>query len=398
MTARFAPDAAIELDGQPIPSIMRSSMTDLGVQAGLDGADRVDLVLTNDRLRWTDDPGLRIGKGLSVALGYAPDPLVPVFDGEIIGIGANFPQSAAPSMTISAQDRRYKLQQGRKVRWFGIPIPTVGNFPLPDLATASIVALENFLVPIFDPVGLAIAVIIGGIEAVSSIADPGSAQKFIRKQANESDYDFLRRIAVQNGWDMYVDHSGVAGGHTLRFQSSLDRLDADVTLGWGRSLIDFSPRITTVGQIVTVVGFVWVPAIKMTFNVSVGWDWDRQSLTVRIYPGVVPVGGDGASNLIKEPLTPASAARKLVGEIVPRLNKRLTASGSCLGDPAIRVGGVLRIDGVGEQFGGHYRVASVEHRLDAAGFRTRFELRKEIWFGSIPAYDQGAIPIQVESI
>jgi len=398
MSDRFAPDAAIELDGAPIPTTMRACMTDVEVQGGMDGADRVDLILTNDQLRWTDYPRLRIGKTLRVSLGYAPEPLQTVFDGEITGLGATFPQSSAPAVTVSAQDRRYLLQRGRKVRWFGIPIPTVGNFPLPDLATAGLVTLENLMLPIFDPVGAALAVLIGGIEAVSSIADPGSAQKFIRKQANESDYDFLRRIAAENGWDMYVDHTGPIAGHALRFQSSLDHLDADVTLSWGRNLLDFAPRISTVGEILNVVGFVWVPAIKTTLNVQLGWDWDRQSLTVRIYPGLVPLGASGSSNLIKEPLTPASAARKLVAELIPKLNKRLTASGSCLGDPHIRVGGVLRIDGVGEQFGGHYRVLSVQHRLDASGFRTRFDLRKEIWFGSIPAYDQGAVPIRVRSV
>jgi hypothetical protein len=398
MNTRFAPDAAIELDGQPIPAAMRASVTDIEVQGGFDGADRVDLVLTNDHLRWTDHPGLRIGKELRVSLGYAPGPFQPVFGGEITGVGATFPQNAAPGVTISAQDRRHRLQDGRKVRWFGIPVPTIGNFPLPDIATAGLVTLENILVPIFDPVGAAIAVLIGGIEAISTISDPGSAQKFIRKQANESDYEFLRKIAAENGWDMYVDQTGPTGGHALRFQSSLDHLDADVTLSWGRDLLDFAPRISTVGEVLSVVGFVWVPEIKMTFNIQLGWDWDRQSLSVRIYPGAVPLGGAGSSNLIKEPLTPASAARKLVAELIPKLNKRLTASGSCLGDPAIRVGGVLRIEGVGEQFGGHYRVVSVQHRLDSAGFRTRFDLRKEIWFGSIPAFDQGAVPIRVASL
>ena len=42
---------------------------------------------------------------------------------------------------------------------------------------------------VLDPVGAALAVLLGGAEAVAAIADPGGAQKFIRKQADESDYD-----------------------------------------------------------------------------------------------------------------------------------------------------------------------------------------------------------------
>ena len=56
---------------------------------------------------------------------------------------------------------------------------------------------------------------------------------------------------------------------------------------------------------------------------------------------------------------------------------------------------MLRIEGVGEQFGGLYRVTSVTHTLDGGGFRTSFEVRKEIWFGSIPLPDQGAVPVRV---
>ena len=45
---------------------------------------------------------------------------------------------------------------------------------------------------------------------------------------------------------------------------------------------------------------------------------------------------------------------------------------------------ITRIEGVGEKFGGLYRVTSVTQSLDAGGWRTAFEVRKEIWFGSIP--------------
>jgi len=56
---------------------------------------------------------------------------------------------------------------------------------------------------------------------------------------------------------------------------------------------------------------------------------------------------------------------------------------------------VLRIEGVGEQFGGLYRVTSATHTIDQSGYRTQFETRKEIWFGSIPASEQGAVRVNV---
>lgn len=393
---RFIPDFRLQLGGAPVPAELRASVSSVTLVSGLDGADRVEITLVNDGLRWLDQSMFALDTPVALQLGYADTGTEQVFVGQIVGFGAAFPSGAAPTVTVTAQDARYRLAQGNKVRWFAIPIPSVGDFPLPDIATAPLVALENLLVPLIDPVGIALSVLLGGAEAVSSIADPGSAQKFIRKQANESDYDFLTKIAKENGWEMVIDHDGPLGGHKLHFFSPLGRLDADVDLAYGASLIEFTPRITNVGQIFSVSGYVWVPPIKMVFNITLGFDWDRMALTLAIYPGGIAFGPSTPSaDLIDDPLTLATAPRKLVSELIPKLNKRLTATGTTLGDPGIIAGKVLRITGVGVQFGGLWRVTEATHTLDSNGYRTHFELRKEVWFGSIPAPAQGAIPVRV---
>jgi hypothetical protein len=393
---RFIPDFRLQLGGAPVPAELRASISSLTLVSGLEGADRIEITLVNDGLRWLDQAMFALDTTVALQLGYADTGTQQVFVGQIVGFGAAFPSGAAPTVTVTAQDARYRLAQGNKVRWFAIPIPSVGDFPLPDVATAPLVALENLLVPLIDPVGAALSVLLGGTEAVSSIADPGSAQKFIRKQANESDYDFLTKIAKENGWEMVIDHDGPLGGHKLHFFSPLGRLDADVDLAYGASLIEFTPRITNVGQIFSVSGYVWVPPIKMVFNITLGFDWDRMALTLAIYPGGIAFGPSTPSaDLIDDPLTLATAPRKLVSELIPKLNKRLTATGTTLGDPGIIAGKVLRITGVGVQFGGLWRVTEATHTLDSGGYRTHFELRKEIWFGSIPLPAQGAIPVRV---
>ena len=393
--AQFAPDFALKLDGQPIPAELRGSIQAVRCHTGYEGLDEVEVTITNDGLRWLDNRQFKLDTPLTLSVGYAPSPLTQVFDGEVVARGASFPSGGAPTFTVTAHDRRHKMSEGKKVRWFAIPLPFLGNLPLPDIATASIVTLENLMVPIFDPVGAALSIILGGVDTIVAITDPNPAQKVIRKQANESDYDFLGHIASENGWDMLVEHDGALGGHLLHFTSSLDHLDPDFTYGYGRSLIEFSPRVSQVGQIFSVGGFVWIPAIKTTFVVTLGFDWDRMSLTLSIYPGAVPIDTMPADYLIEEPLTPTSIPRRLVSELIPKLNRRLTASGTVVGEPRLRAGNVLRIEGAGEEFGGLYRATGVTHTIDSGGFRTSFEARKEIWFGSIPLADQGAIPIRL---
>ncbi|MBS0559284.1 MAG: hypothetical protein JSR21_04440 [Proteobacteria bacterium] len=391
---RFMPDFRLQLNGAPAPPELRASVVRVAMVSGLEGSDRVELTLVNDGLRWLDNPLFALDTSFVLSLGYADTDVEQVFVGSVVGISADFPANAAPTVTVVAHDARYGMTRGQKVRWFAIPIPSVGNFPIPDLATAPLVALENLLLPVLDPVGAAISILIGGAEAAAAIADPGGAQKFIRKQANESDYEFLSKLARENGWEMIVDHTGPVGGHLLHFMSPLDHLDPDVELSYGRDVIDFMPRISNVGQILSVAGYVWVPAIKLSFTIVLGWDWDRMSLSLLIYP-TVPLGDVvPTTHFIRDPLTLASAPRKLVGELLPKLNKRLTATGTALGDPAIRAGSVARINGVGVQFGGLWRVTEATHTLDGGGFHTQFKARKEIWFGSIPLPAQGAVPIR----
>jgi phage protein D len=355
----YVPDYRLLINDEPIPAALRASITSVSCQSGLKGADRFEMGLVNDNLRWLDHPLLALNNKLVLSIGYAPEPLEQVFLGEIVGQDATFPSSGSPTLTVNAQDRLWQLQQGDKVRWFAIPIPTRGNHPIADPAVASLVSVQDGLIPIIDPVGAVLAVLLGGIDVIAAVTDPDEAQRIIRHQVGESDYDFLQRIADQNGREMYIDHTGDLGGHQLRFQSALDHLSPDVTLKYGKSLIDFTPRISNVGQVVSVTGYVWLPAIKQRLMVTVGWDWDHMSLDIQIRPEAASDAGKGATvNLIDEPVTLVSAPRRIVSELLPRPNERLTGSGSTLGDPRIRPGTVLQLEGLGEQFGGLYRVTS----------------------------------------
>ncbi len=67
-----------------------------------------------------------------------------------------------------------------------------------------------------------------------------------------------------------------------------------------------------------------------------------------------------------------------------RLNNRLTGSGSAVGNLALKAGRVIDLQGLGDQFSGLYRITSATHTIDGGGFKTSFDARKEVWFGSIP--------------
>jgi hypothetical protein len=149
--------------------------------------------------------------------------------------------------------------------------------------------------------------------------------------------------------------------------------------------MEFTPRITTVGQIEGVSANVWVDSIKMEFDITVNWDYDRAMFTLSIAPGgeLGELLGPGKTTTIK-PSSYATAPGKILSELLPKLNNRLTGSGSTVGDPRVKAGRVVNLDGLGDQFGGLYRITSTTHSFDSGGYRTSFQARKEVWFGSIP--------------
>jgi len=208
--------------------------------------------------------------------------------------------------------------------------------------------------------------------------------ELIRKQRNQTDLDFLTTIARENGWLMTVDHGGSRGGSVLRFTSFFAHLVPDVTFRYGESLIDFSPRLSKVGEVLRVTARFWIPQMKVQMTVTAGWNWDRQALEVSASAGFGLSGGnsgaDASTMLLGEEVSAKTASRAMLAKLIDKLNQRLTGSASVVGDTRLRPGGVVQIDGVGQLFGGLYRVTAVRHLLDAGGFLTSFDVCKEVWF------------------
>jgi uncharacterized protein len=381
----YAPEFAIAIGGDAIPPALRGSISRINYTDGIEGADRVEITIANDELRWLDHPLLQVDQPFTLSLGYAPDPLERVFVGEITGVSATFPGGGMPTLTVVAHDFLQRLTVGSKDRGFLLDIPTIGHFPMPDPAIAALVAGSNLLIPRNDPVGAALSFI---ILLLSFASDRLEARKGVRMQAS-SDFDFLTGIAKDNGWEMYIDHSVEPQGFHLRFQFLMQDYAPSVILKWGASLLDFTPRLTTVGQVSGVQTRIWISSIKTEFVVVLGWDFDRAAFDLQIYPGFEGiedvVGPARARSLKKVKSTGALAITKmLLTDLLPRLNNRLTGAGNAVGNLAIKAGRVIDLDGLGAQFSGLYRITSATHTIDGGGFKTSFDVRKEVWFGSIP--------------
>lgn len=391
--ATYAPEFVIRLNGQQLPMAMKGAITSVTYEDGIKGADRVEVTFANPALQFLDHPLLSVDTPFSFSMGYAPDPLEEVFVGEITGVEPTFPSGGMPTLRVTAQDFLNRLTHGTKDRSFRLSIPSYGNIALPDPVVASLVTATNLLIPESDPVG-------GALAALMTLATflkfpPTDAD--VRKQQKETDFDFLTKIATENGFEMFIDHTASPKGRVLKFKFLISEFTPSLSLKWGASLMEFTPRLTTVGDVFGVTVRVWVESLQTEFVIVASWDYDRASLNLSIYPSLLGdvedvLGSEAKGKTLSiETTSYVTAPRAILSELLPRLNNRLTGSGSCIGDPRVKASRVIRLDGLGDQFSGLYRITSATHTFDASGYRTSFQVRKEVWFGSIPLPKAGRI-------
>ncbi len=420
---QYAPDFKITINGREIPDALRGAITSVryedgvpsmigeGDEQSLRGADRVEVELANPDLRWLQrhirglgfrpfPTDLKIGPAriknassaafglnaavvqklaaeeatdglfdldnrLTLAMGYAPGRLTDLFLGEITGVEADFPNSGMPVMRLVAHDYLHRLADGSVARSFGL---------LPDWLVAAILSAENLLLPLVDPVVGAASTATAVINAIFRGAG--------RKQRGQTDLQLLKEIADTYDADFWVD------GNILYLSRVLGKeYTPRLTLTWGESLLSFSPRVSTIGKVMGVSCKFTIPLIPLDFLLAIAWDFDRESLSVRVLPGAVAaasksvLGGPVMSLVNRKLDNPADitqSAMALARLLRNKLNTRLTGSGEAVGDPRLRAGAIIRLEGLGPSFSGDYRVTSATHTISSSGYRTSFRVRKEI--------------------
>jgi phage protein D len=202
-----------------------------------------------------------------------------------------------------------------------------------------------------------------------------------RKQKGQSDFELLEEIAAHYDADFWVEGDVL---YVARFFPK--EYASRLTLRWGESLVDFAPKVNTVGEIAAVSMKFTLREVPLSFLVTVGWDFDREAVKMMVVPGeaasALKALSGPAYTIVDQPISSpadiATSALAIYHELRRRLNNRMTGGGSCVGDPRVRAGAVITLDGLGPDFGGDYRVTGATHTIDAGGYRTSFQARKEI--------------------
>lgn len=276
-----------------------------------------------------------IGSSLEVKLGAA-DALTTtsLFQGQIVSVELDF-AAGGVELLVRGLDRSHGLLRGRHARAFQ-------NQTASDIVS-KLVADAGF----------------------TASCDPsGDAHDFMQ-QNNETDWDFIWRLAERVGFEFVIE------GTTAHFRKP--SAEDPIELEWPRTLRSFSPRVTAIQQAQQVTLSVQDPKTKQSIDVTASTP--QQIARIGVDRGTVAGAFGGADvHIATEPVKTQSEGTALAQALLDKLaNGYVAAEGVCAGDPRIRAGAAIRVTGIGQKYGGLYRVAAATHVLRGGStYETRF--------------------------
>lgn len=344
---RFVADFRVSINGSELPRAAYADLMSVAVYEDVDALSMFTLhfanwSLTESTVTWSDDALMSPGNEVEVKMGYV-DQLESLLKAEITGLEPEFIAGEVPSVIVRGYDRRHRLMRGRKTKSFT---------QVKDSDIASQIATDA---------GLS-----------SQVKDTGVTLDYVL-QHNQTDYEFLQARARRIGYEVAIDDK------TLLFQPFQNTQSETLTLELD-DLLEFSPRLTSVGQ----VGGVDVR----------GWNVkDKEAIVAQASAGGLastmggastgPSAADGAfgaatMTFVTYPVFTRAEADKIAqGQLEDMALAYIMGEGQVEGTPDLRAGSVIKLKGIGARFSGLYYVTATAHVYSPhRGYRTSFSIRR----------------------
>ena len=195
-------------------------------------------------------------------------------------------------------------------------------------------------------------------------------------QHNQTDLEFLRQRANRIGYEVGVSDQ------TLYFRPRQNNGKEVLTLSREVELLEFYPRLSTIGQLENVSVQGWDPKKKEPVHADsqVG-DADSLVSASVTGPAMVRKAFPGDSGGISTHLAVGSQAEadQLAKGWFKEMSLRyVVGDGVTIGTPELRAGTLINIEGLGKRFSGRYYVTGTDHSYKPArGYRTAFSVRRD---------------------
>lgn len=330
----------VKLAGQALDPDVGDNILDLRVDLQARLPDRCVLRLADPELALSGSDSFPLGDTLEVSLaGTGSASATSVFKGLVSSLAPHFDRREAV-LVVHAYDRAHALTRTRRT-------DTYQQVGYSDVARK--IASRNGL-------------------TAGTIESGGGTVPFVQ-QSNETDWEFLWRLADEIGFQVKVKD------RQLSFRKAgATAGGSPTTLTWGEALLEFRPHVTGVQQAESVEVRAWDPKTKKPI-VGSATPAGGADIGISREDASDALGG-GTVIVADRPVQSAAQAASLADSVAAQIGDAFAeAEGVTIGDTRLVPGGKVKIDGIGTRFGGTYPLASVTHVVRTGrGFETRFAI------------------------
>jgi phage protein D/phage baseplate assembly protein gpV len=325
--------------GAPLPIKWREVTIEVKVVDSLTLPDMALIRLIDAKGENVDSHPLQIGKDIEIKASAVSDRATStIFKGQVAAVEPEFLASGC-TIAVRAYDKAHKLNRVRKTRTF------------------QQMSASDMIRKVASEAGL-----------TADVTATSVVHEFFQ-QSNETDWDFAWRLALMHDYEVVVSDA------TLEFRPANKPSGTPVALKWQQELISFRPRISGVQQPTAVNVRAWDPKGKLKVNGS------ASSAETSSQPGVQrskvanDLGG-GTTTVTDRVAANTGEANALAKSTLDRLADAFyEADGLAFGNPKIKAGAQVQIDGVGQNFGGRFTVTSATHTYrGTTGYQTSFQI------------------------
>jgi phage protein D len=344
----LAPEFKFHVNGSPLPNEAAADLIAVAVLDDVDAMSMFTMTLTGwdgveMKAKWIDDSLFREGNPVEIEIGYR-DQMQVVFSGEITGLEPEFMEAKPPTLTVRGYDRRHRLMRQRKTRSFT-------NVRDSDIASQ----------------------LAGSAGLTPDVEDSKVMLPYVL-QHNQTDLEFLLSRAAR------IDFEVVVSAGKLSFRKRKIKDSEVLTLRREIELLEFRPRMTTLGQAQELVVRGWSPKDKkeIVARAAAGDEPKVMGGTASGPANVGSVFGETGSASVTMPVQSQEDADQIAKQRFSEMALGyVRGEGVCIGDPRIRAGTVVKIEGLGKRFSGPYYLTWAEHRYaPKKGYRTAFGARR----------------------
>jgi len=377
----YVPRFELTIENSGLPSDVLHDITQITYKDNIKEIDSFELVVNNwdaiqrafkyvgaetsESLGGNSDTGVRhrlfepCTKTIVIKLGYL-DELVTMIRGFFTTMEPNFPSTGVPTLNVRGMNVLHRLRKKQyTTSWENMTDSQIAEnlATLPDPQSGQ----RRFPLPIrTDP----------------HARGEEQPRPYVA-QENQYDLDFLLALARRNAYVVRVDPR--RDGDELYFGPSEDsKMRAvEYRLGWGRSLVEFKPTLTTANQVKSVTVNGWNRRTRRAISETVSVD-DREFRNNRNLTELLMHCDPREEQVVHEPIsTAAEAKRRARSILLDRSREIVKATGTTVGLPNLRAGVMVHIENIGSRFSGRYFVTDTTHSMGQGGYTTRFSARRE---------------------